>query len=57
MGKFGKIYIELNDELVDITDLDKDNYEEFLDLMTSVKLSYIAISGSKPSIKLALLNL
>lgn len=40
MANFGKIYVELDNKLVNITDLDKEFYEEFLNLMINLKSIY-----------------
>lgn len=40
---FSKIMVEIkNDIIVDITDLPKEQYEEFLELMHQVRIAYIA---------------
>jgi len=41
--KAGKIFIELDGELTDISTLDKEDYEEFLEMMHRLRVAYITI--------------
>jgi len=46
-NKLGKIFIEVDDELVGISDLQKEQYEEFLGIINNVRLLYIAATTKK----------
>lgn len=41
---FTKIMVETNGEMVNITQLPKEQYEEFLELMHQLRIGYIALT-------------
>ena len=45
--KFGHIYIEKEDtkDLINIKDLEKKDYEKFLEYMHQLRIAYIVIAG------------
>jgi len=50
---FGKIYVELDNKLTNITDLKRDQYELFLNLTAALNLTYRAcIQAEKRSKKI-----
>lgn len=38
--KWGRIFVEINGKITDITDLEQKDYEEFLDKMKSLEIMY-----------------
>jgi len=40
MSKFGKIFVEMGGELIDITDLKKEDYEDFLKRIKALDFVY-----------------
>ena len=49
--KFTKIMVEIDNELVNITDLPKDEYELFLELTDKLRQGYAIIKSTKKFIK------
>jgi hypothetical protein len=45
--KIDGIFVEINNELINITDLSKEEYEEFLVLVNNLKLIYGIINENK----------
>jgi len=39
--KFGRIFIELDGDLTDISGLDKEDYEDFLEMIHRLRIAYI----------------
>ena len=39
--KAKRIFVEIDDELVNITDLDREDYEDFLEIMHKLRMVYI----------------
>ena len=44
-----KIFVKINGELIDITDLDRKAYEHFLELINSLSILYYTIQNSRES--------
>jgi hypothetical protein len=43
--KFGKIMIEVDEIMTDVTTLPRPQYERFLELMNQLKIAYIALTS------------
>jgi len=45
--KAGAIYIELDGELTNITELDREEYEQFLEIMEKLRIAYNILINHK----------
>ena len=45
--KTGAIYIELDGELTNITELDREEYEQFLEIMEKLRIAYNVLINHK----------